>query len=109
MISCPQSTVNSITEAPGKVVVHVRIPNSLTFKQRLIDLVHPFGPKVTSKLKTVIGVETIRESIYIAQTVTDEDGSLKIKQIEEFTDSKAHLDFVQAVTAAKQSHPPGAS
>lgn len=33
--------------------------------------------------------------------MTDEDGSLKIKQIEEFTDSKAHLDFVQAVMAAR--------
>ena len=41
-----------------------------------------------------------RESIYIAQIVTDDDGSLKIKRIEDFTDSKAHLDFVQAVTAA---------
>jgi hypothetical protein len=53
-------------------------------------------------MKTVIGVDTIRESIYIAQIVPDENGSLKVKQIEDFTDSKAHLDFVQAVMA-KQS------
>lgn len=51
-------------------------------------------------MKTVIGVESTRESIYIARIVTDEGGNLKIKQIEEFTDSKAHLDFVQAVMAA---------
>jgi len=43
----------------------------------------------------------IRESIFIAHIVTDEDGNLKIKQIEEFTDSKSLLDFMQAVAAAK--------
>ena len=43
----------------------------------------------------------IRESIFIGHIVTDEDGSLKIKQIEEFTDSKAHLDVMQAIAAAK--------
>jgi hypothetical protein len=52
------------------------------------------------KAKTSIGVEIIRESIIIAYFVTDEDGGLKIKRIEEFTDSKAELDLVQAITAA---------
>ena len=42
-----------------------------------------------------------REAIFIIHIVTDEDGSLKIKQIEDFIDSKSHLDFVQAVAAAK--------
>ena len=42
-----------------------------------------------------------RESIFIGHIITDEDGSLKIKQIEEFTDSKAHLDAVEAIIAAK--------
>jgi len=42
-----------------------------------------------------------RESIFIGHIVTDEDGSLKIRRIEEFTDSKAHLDFAQAVAAVK--------
>ena len=42
-----------------------------------------------------------RESIFIGHIVTDEDGSLKIKQIEEFTDSKGYLDYIQAVAAAK--------
>jgi hypothetical protein len=32
--------------------------------------------------------------------VTDEDGSLKIKKFEEFTDSKSYLDFAQAIAAA---------
>jgi len=42
-----------------------------------------------------------RESIFIGHIVTDEDGNLKIRHIEEFTDSKAHLDFNQAIAAAK--------
>ena len=44
----------------------------------------------------------IRESIFILDIVADEDGSLKIKRMEEFTDSKAHLDFYQVVAAAKK-------
>ena len=56
---------------------------------------------MTHKAKTSIGVESIRESIIIGYFVTDEDGSLKIKQIEEFTDSKAELDLVQAITVAR--------
>jgi hypothetical protein len=58
-------------------------------------------PQLTSRIKTSIGVDVNRESICIAQIVTDEDGSLKIKQLEDFTDSKSHLDFVQAVMAAQ--------
>ena len=42
-----------------------------------------------------------REMILIAHIVTDEGGNLKIKEIEEFTDSKAYLDFFKAVAAAK--------
>jgi len=51
-------------------------------------------------LKTVAGVEGIRESILIDHIVTDEDGSLKVKLVEEFTDSKSHLDFMQAIAVA---------
>ena len=58
-------------------------------------------PQLTTRANTSVGVEMIRESVIIGHIATDEDGSLKIKQIEEFTDSKAFLDFVQAVTAAK--------
>jgi len=43
----------------------------------------------------------VRESIFIGHIVTDEDGSLKIKHTEEFTDSKTYLDVMQAVAAAK--------
>jgi hypothetical protein len=57
-------------------------------------------PQITNKAKTSIGVEMCRESIFIGHIVTDEDGSLKLRQIEEFTDSKAHLDFTQAIAVA---------
>ena len=43
----------------------------------------------------------IREAILIVHIATDEDGSLKIMQIEDFIDSKSHLDFIQAVAAVK--------
>lgn len=52
-------------------------------------------------IKTSIGVDLDREMILVAQVVTDEDGSLKIKESEEFTDSKAYLDFFKATAAAK--------
>ena len=55
---------------------------------------------MTNKVKTSIGVETTRESVLIADIAADEDGSLKVKWAEEFTDSKAELDFVQAIAAA---------
>ena len=42
-----------------------------------------------------------REMIAIVRTGTDEDGNLKLKQIEEFTDSKAYLDFMKVVEEAK--------
>lgn len=44
-----------------------------------------------------------REMILIAYIVRDEDGSLKIKQLEEFTDSQAYLDFFKAIAAAKEN------
>jgi hypothetical protein len=53
------------------------------------------------KVNTSFGVEMNRESIVITHIVSDEDGSLKIKKIEDFTDSKAELDFVQAIAAAR--------
>ena len=54
---------------------------------------------MTNKVKTSIGVERVRETIFIGHIVTDEDGSLKFKRVEEFIDSKAELDFTQAVVA----------
>ena len=41
-----------------------------------------------------------RESILIKHIVTDEDGNLKTKMGEEFTDSKAYHDGMRAVAAA---------
>ena len=60
---------------------------------------------MTHKMSTSIGVEMNRESIIIVHIVSDEDGSLKIKKYEEFTDSKAELDFVQAIVAARAKKP----
>lgn len=65
----------------------------------LLNLVRT--PQVTNDAKTSIGVDIHRESIFIAHIVTDEDGSLKIKKIEDFTDSKAHSDVLQATAAAE--------
>jgi hypothetical protein len=58
-------------------------------------------PQMTHKTKTLTGIENNRESIFIVDFVTDEDGSLKLKQFQEFTDSKAELDYVQALAAAR--------
>ena len=52
------------------------------------------------KAKTSIGVECTRESILTVRFTTDEDGSLRIKQFEDFTDSKTELDFHQAMAGA---------
>ena len=54
-------------------------------------------------------MELNREMMWIAQIVTDEDGSLKVKQVEEFTDSKAYLDFFKAVEEAKTKREHSAS
>ena len=58
-------------------------------------------PQLTTKAKTLTGMESCSEMIIIFHIVTDEDGGLKIKDLEEFIDSKAYLDFFQAVVAAK--------
>ena len=42
-----------------------------------------------------------REMMWVGHIVTDEDGSLKFKEVEEFTDSQAYLDFFKAVAEAK--------
>jgi len=40
------------------------------------------------------------EAITIAHVVTDEDGSLKIKKLEEFVDSNTLIDIIKAYEAA---------
>lgn len=57
--------------------------------------------QATTKVKTSSGVELNRESIYITHIVTDEDGNLKVKVSEEFTDSQAYLDLIEAAIEAK--------
>lgn len=54
----------------------------------------------SGKAQTTFGVELKREAILIAHVVTDDDGSLKIKQIEEFVDTKSQLESIQALEAA---------
>lgn len=39
--------------------------------------------------------------LIIVDIVTDDDGSLKIMQLDEFADSQAHFDLSKAVEAAK--------
>ena len=51
--------------------------------------------------KTTIGGKITHESILIKHMATDEDGSVRTKLGEEFTDSKAYFDGMQAAVAAK--------
>jgi hypothetical protein len=45
----------------------------------------------------------IRESILITRIIPGEDGNLKIGQMEEFTDSKAYVDFYKAAAEKRAS------
>jgi len=47
------------------------------------------------------GLDTKCEAIYIAHFATDDDGSLKLKLVDEFTDSKVYSDVHQTLAAAK--------
>ena len=42
-----------------------------------------------------------REMIVTSHIISDEDGSLKVKQLDEFADSKAYLDLSKAIAEAK--------
>ena len=95
-----QTTFHSITEAPeGKVIAHVRT----TLMKAMCVLKSALTPQFSLKAKTSIGVDMDREMIFIAHIAADEDGNLKIKQFEEFTDSKTYLEFFQGVDKAKAS------
>jgi len=94
-----QSTLHSAIEAPGKIILHVCL---LICPCRS----HTHSPsrnfrQATNEAKNPYGVNTVRESIFIVHIVTDDDGSLKIKQLDEFTDSKAYLEIAQAFAAVK--------
>lgn len=56
---------------------------------------------MTAKAKTSVRVEMIREMVFTTHIASDKDGSLKIIQFDEFTDSKTYLDFCKALAAAK--------
>ena len=59
-----------------------------------------FTPQFTNNTKTVFGLETTYEAVVTAHIVTDEGGSLKIKKIEEFVDSKTLIETIKAYEAA---------
>ena len=51
-------------------------------------------------MKNTLGLDTTHETIAIAHIAPDKDGSLKIKQIENFFDTQVFLKFSQAVPTA---------
>jgi len=57
---------------------------------------------------TTIGAGTTYEIIYIAHIATDQDGSLKIKRIEDFMDTNVFLELQRllapAIAAAQASN-----
>ncbi|KAF9785413.1 hypothetical protein BJ322DRAFT_1108848 [Thelephora terrestris] len=74
----PEMAIHSIIETPGTVVAHL-----------------------SNKVKTSIGVEMIRESMFVFRITADEDGALKITQIDDFTDTKSQNDWFKAIAEAK--------
>ena len=59
-----------------------------------------FTLQLTTETKTKIGVDGTFELINISHIVTEEDGSLKIKKMEDFVDSKSNIDIIKAYDAA---------
>ena len=51
-------------------------------------------------MKNSAGLDTAHESIFIVHIVTDDDGSLKIMEIDDFRDSKVYLELRQSMGAA---------
>lgn len=93
-----QLTIHSIIEAGEKVIAHVCSPNAqIDVTRAHVVLTLQFSLEA----KTSIGVDLDREQIQIVTFVTDDDGILKMKDVEAFIDSKGHLDFVKAVVEAK--------
>ena len=56
-------------------------------------------------MKSSLGIDTTSESIFIMHIVADDDGSLKIKKLEDFHDSKVfsgvHEAMMTAIAAAQ--------
>ena len=89
-----QVTFHSVIEAPGKVVIHVS--TSILLGKPRIFLIHTI-----LEVENPYGLDTKCEAIYIAHFVTDDDGSLKLKLVDEFTDSKVFSDVRQALQRQK--------
>ena len=51
-------------------------------------------------MKNRLGMEIINESLFIIHIVTDDDGSLKIKQLEHFRDSQVYLELKKSMGEA---------
>ena len=51
-------------------------------------------------MKNKLGIDTSHESMFIVHIVNDDDGSLKIKQVEEFRDSKVYLEVSKSMREA---------
>ena len=64
------------------------------------------GAIVYHHVKSSSDVNLDRNSIAIIQTVTDEGGTLKIKRLEEFTDSRTYINLTKASAVAKASGAP---
>ena len=47
-----------------------------------------------------MGLDTILESLFIVHIVADDDGSLKIKKLEDFRDSKGYTEYNQLINEA---------
>ena len=51
-------------------------------------------------MKNKLGIDTTHESIFIVHIVKDDDGSLKIKQLEDFRDSNVYLQVSKSMGEA---------
>ena len=52
------------------------------------------------ELENPHGIDTKCEAIFISHFVTDDDGSLKLKRIDEFTDSQVYAGVHKALAEA---------
>ena len=55
---------------------------------------------MTTEVENPYNLDTKCEAIYIVHFVTDDDGSLKVKQVDEFNDSKLYPAFHKALAEA---------
>lgn len=77
------------------------VPPKRLYQRYVCVLKSGLAPQLNLLSKTPFGVEMDREMLFIALVVTDDDGSLKIKQFEEFVDSNVYLEFYGALAKAK--------